>query len=263
MVVKQFLSAHAALEQSWCNHWGAAGRLDRWSSDQDAAMAALESALVVHSAAASGLQEGMHIFDPAVVVSLQTSRQQAQSFKTDSAASTAEATSRHASIKKRCSRLFISRAEKLVTLASRVTAAAESGFEFISWSATRVEVPMEVLAALHVQRSSSRACTDGRPARTIDGIAEEIPGCQGTSRLCELWGRIHRWPLLDWRTIQSRISKIMESSILVTQEDIQVISWRLVYESSWRLVYETTQDATQDAAEEAAQDAAHWQDATA
>jgi hypothetical protein len=162
VVVKQFLSAHAALEQSWCNHWGAAGRLDRWSSDQDAAMAALESALVVHSAAASGLQEGMHIFDPAVVVSLQTSRQQAQSFKTDSAASTTEATSRHASIKKRCSRLFISRAEKLVTLASRVTAAAESGFEFISWSATRVEVPMEVLAALCKDQAAERAPMEGQ-----------------------------------------------------------------------------------------------------
>ena len=81
MAIKQFLSAHAALEQSWCNHRKAANRNGR-RSDQDAAMIALESALVVHSAATSGLQEGMRIFDPTVVVSLQTSRQQAQSFKT-------------------------------------------------------------------------------------------------------------------------------------------------------------------------------------
>ena len=79
VVVQQFLSAHAALEQSWCSHWVAV--LDRRS---DQAMTALESALVVHSAAASRLQEGMQIFDPAVVVSLQISRQQASSELQDS-----------------------------------------------------------------------------------------------------------------------------------------------------------------------------------
>ena len=59
---------------------GAAGRFDCWSSDQDAAMAALESALTVHSAVASELQESMQILDPTVVASLQISRQHALSF---------------------------------------------------------------------------------------------------------------------------------------------------------------------------------------
>ena len=129
-------------------------------------MIALESALVVHSPATSGLQEGMRIFDPTVVVSLQTSRQQAQSFKTTIAKANevtgpyshwatkgppttiVEQTS--ASYKSMCKphqrtqAHMIITAGKIVSLATRVTAAVlvEFGTEFTSWSATRIEVPM-------------------------------------------------------------------------------------------------------------------------
>ena len=67
-VITQFLSAHATLEQTWCDHWkGGFNRI------QDAAMGALETALIAHSTAASRLQENMQVFDPTMVVSLQTS----------------------------------------------------------------------------------------------------------------------------------------------------------------------------------------------
>ena len=69
VVVKQLLLAHTALEQSWCSQWGAVKKHNR-RSDQGAAMAALASALMVHSVAASKSQGSMQIFDSRVVVSL-------------------------------------------------------------------------------------------------------------------------------------------------------------------------------------------------
>ena len=43
-VVTQFLSAHATLEQTWCDHWGAARDFGRCNKFQGAAILALKSA---------------------------------------------------------------------------------------------------------------------------------------------------------------------------------------------------------------------------
>ena len=113
---------------------------------------------------------------------------------------------------------MIATAGKLVGLAARITAAVELGAEFTSWSATRIEVPMSILAELCKGQAAERAPMDGQLERLM-ALQKQFHAAQG---LPDYWN--YGSGCIDGRYLTGAQFKVESAK---SWEDIQVISKKI------------------------------------